>query len=206
MIRIVKVKCPICGAVYEGTNKECEDDHSFTYTYPIKCPNECSAIRIDSYGTYYCQGDYKIENVSSTILFEDDDYLVPDEELNDLIEKIKQLKDIRFYDSDAKDDFGNERKKYIDFYFTCKTLNSICYERNEIQLNLCFLMDDYNNITIDKLMKDLKNRCRNYINIYKYISDKDFEIDRKEFEKIYYNQLDDWSYTQKKVYDVEYYI
>ncbi len=206
---IKKVKCNLCGDVITLKN-----DQQW-----VKCKNGCTEIYMNYKGWMYAKPDYDCKNcetVETYKLCEEEDYLIPNEELLLLIEKLKKLskesnddyRKITIYDyiNRDTDDEGNSFLNHIEFKFDMIE-NTYSHEYNTFSLNLYFKKEDlYESDTIESYIK----RVKNFIKIYNYFNDKNIKyekpMERKDFEKEFYDDFMEWDYEQKKHYDVDYYI
>ena len=206
---VEKVKCKLCGDVITLKN-----DQQW-----VKCKNGCTEIYMNYKGWMYAKTGYDwsdCETIEKQKLYEEDDYLIPNEELVSLIHQCEKLveqsennyKEIAIYKYISKDtdDYGHSFLYHIKFNFTvCE--NEWSKEYNEFKLELYFKKEDlYESDTIESYIK----RVKNFIKIYNYFNDKNIKdekpMERKELEKQFYDEFVEWEYEQKKHYDVDYYI
>lgn len=206
---VEKVKCKLCGDVITLKN-----DQQW-----VKCKNGCTEIYMNYKGWLYAKPGYDWENcetVETYKLCEEEDYLIPNEELLLLIEKLKKLSKesnddyrkitIYNYIREDTDDEGNSFLNHINFDFDMIE-NTYTHECNTFSLDLYFKKEDlYESDTIESYIK----RVKNFIKIYNYFNDKNIKdekpMERKELEKQFYDEFVEWEYKQKKHYDVDYYI
>lgn len=206
---VEKVKCKLCGDVITLKN-----DQRW-----VKCKNGCTEIHMSHKGWMYAKPNYdwkNCETVETYKLCEEEDYLIPNEELLLLIEKLKKLSkesndDYRkitiynYVDKDT-DDEGNSFLNHIEFKFDMIE-NIYGHEYNTFSLNLYFKKEDlFKSDTIESYIQ----RCKNFLKLYNYFNGLHKKGEnppkRKELEKQFYDEFVEWEYEQKKYYDVDYYI
>ena len=206
---VEKVKCKLCGDIITLKNN---DEY-------VKCKDGCTEIRMDYRGTEWAKPGYDwsdCETIEEQKLYEEEDYLIPNEELTALIQQCEKLvelskndyKEITMYKYINKDtdDFGHTFLHHIEFNFTvCE--NEWSKEYNEFKLDLYFKKEDlFKSDTIESYIQ----RCKNFLKLYNYFNDLHKKGEnppkRKELEKQFYDEFVEWEYEQKKHYDVDYYI
>ena len=206
-----KIKCKLCGDVIT-----LENDEKY-----VSCKCEKTRLKLSKSGYMLGTNDYDYDwNNKETIevyeLYEEDDYLIPNEELVSLIHQCEKLveksennyKDITIYKYISKDtdDYGHSFLHHIKFDFTvCE--NEWSKEYNDFKLELYFKKEDlFKSDTIESYIQ----RCKNFLKLYNYFNDLHKKGEnppkRKELEKQFYDEFVEWEYEQKKHYDVDYYI
>ena len=210
-INLGKRKCKLCGDVIT-----LENDEKY-----VSCKCEKTRLKLSKSGYMLGTNDYDYDwNNKETIevyeLYEEEDYLIPNEELTALIQQCEKLvelskndyKEITMYKYINKDtdDFGHTFLHHIEFNFTvCE--NEWSKEYNEFKLDLYFKKEDlFKSDTIESYIQ----RCKNFLKLYNYFNGLHKKGEnppkRKELEKQFYDEFVEWEYEQKKHYDVDYYI
>jgi hypothetical protein len=198
-----KVKCEKCGVEQEVNSKE--------YT---ECPNGCYRVRLSYSGWSY---SYNTDNGRSACLnrdiykekkyIEENDYIDPDEEILELIEKIESYEDKLNYRANVYKSFREfENNPNVLWYFEFSYYDvNTSGERTEFKIHIEF-MDEHNNFygKRDDEIKEIKNRMKHFIEVLDKLVNKEFDINDRKY--IYDNiDYEDASSEQLNLTDDTYY-
>ena len=206
---IEKVKCKLCGDIITLVN----DDQW------MKCKCGCTELRMDNYGFEYVKANHDDKNwevIETHTVYKKEDYLIPNEELTLLMNKVKNIeqeysrnhKNI-FIEVDESIDENEDSTKFLNEFnarfFICENKNTCEY--NDFKIILCFNKEDLHN---DNIIDTYISKMNKFIKLYNYFNDLNLNDKkmpkRKEIEKQFYNDIEDWEYISLNHYDVDYYI
>lgn len=175
-----KVKCEKCGVEQEVNSKE--------YT---ECPNGCYRVKLSHSGWSY---SYSVQNGMSNCLdrktykernyIEDKDYIEPDNETLELINKIESYEDkfgFKCFLYKTYDKFENNPKVLNRFKFIVYDTNYY-HEKTEFSLNISFIDENYNFYNDkEKKIKEIKQRMKYFIEVLDKLVNKELDIKDREY-------------------------